>query len=392
MDGEPLHSLSPLSAGRRCGWRVQRQVHVQPDGAPRRRRGDPGRACPGHLSQLFSALGTLGLRRVAAGGGHWMINGARFAFHDLAPGEESFRDAVLNGLGRARKAIPCKFFYDARGSALFEEICRLPAYYPTRTEIGTLGENSGDIAAQMGPHCRLIEFGSGASHKVRILLETLDRPAAYVPVDISREHLRDAASSLAEDFPWLPVVAVCADYTRPFPLPPLPGPDGKRVGFFPGTTIGNFEPDAAVDFLANYARILGPGGEMLIGVDLKKDPEILNAAYNDRAGVTAEFNRYLLERINRELDGDLKIDRFEHVAFYNETEGRIEIYIRSLANQEAWVAGKLVLFGKGELIHTEYSYKYSVSEFQALAARAGFHPIRTWTDRTELFSVHYFKL
>jgi dimethylhistidine N-methyltransferase len=321
-----------------------------------------------------------------------MINGARFAFHDLAPGEESFRDAVLNGLGRARKAIPCKFFYDARGSALFEEICRLPEYYPTRTEIAILEENSSDIAAQMGPHCRLIEFGSGASHKVRILLGALDRPAAYVPVDISREHLRDAAASLAEDFPSVPIIAVCADYTRPFSLPPLPGARGKRVGFFPGSTIGNFEPGAAVAFLANYARILGPGEEMLIGVDLKKDPEILDAAYNDRAGVTAAFNLNLLDRINRELDGDLDLDRFEHVAFYNAVEGRVEIYIRSLVNQSAQIAGRTFHFAAGELIHTEYSYKYSVGEFRALAARAGFRPVDTWTDAAELFSVHYFRL
>jgi L-histidine N-alpha-methyltransferase len=321
-----------------------------------------------------------------------MINAARFAFHDLAPGEESFRDAVLKGLGGARKAIPCKFFYDARGSWLFEEICRLPEYYPTRTEISILEENSGDIAAQMGPHCRVIEFGSGASQKVRILLRALDRPAAYVPVDISREHLRDAATTLAEDFPSVPVIAVCADYTRPFLLPPLPGASGKRVGFFPGSTIGNFEPNAAVAFLANYARILGPGGEMLIGVDLKKDPEILDAAYNDRAGVTAAFNLNLLERINRELDGDLDIDRFEHVAFYSEAEGRVEIYIRSLADQEAQIAGKRVRFANGELIHTEYSYKYSVAEFRDLAARAGFRPVDTWTDSAELFSVHYFSL
>jgi dimethylhistidine N-methyltransferase len=321
-----------------------------------------------------------------------MINGARFAFHDLAPGEESFRDAVLNGLGRTHKAIPCKFFYDARGSWLFEEICRLPEYYPTRTEIAILEENSGDIAAQMGPHCRLIEFGSGASQKVRILLRALERPAAYVPVDISREHLRDAAISLAEDFPSVPVIAVCADYTRPFPLPPLPGASGKRVGFFPGSTIGNFEPDAAVSFLVNYARILGSGGEMLIGVDLKKDPEILDAAYNDRAGVTAAFNLNLLERINRELDGDLDIDHFEHVAFYNEAEGRVEIYIRSLADQQARIAGTRIRFEEGELIHTEYSYKYSVGEFRALAAQAGFRPVDTWTDPAELFSVHYFRL
>ena len=283
-----------------------------------------------------------------------MISRARFTFHDLAPGEESFRDAILKGLGRAPKSIPCKFFYDARGSALFEAICRLPEYYPTRTEVAILEENAAEIAAQIGPHSRLIEFGSGASTKARILLEALDRPAAYVPVDISREHLRDAAISLAEDFPLLPVVAVCADYTRAFPLPPLPGPIGKRVGFFPGSTIGNFEPDAAVDFLTNYARILGPGGEMLIGVDLKKDPAILDAAYNDRARVTAAFNLNLIERINRELDGDLDIDRFDHVALYNEAEGRIEIYIRSLANQEAWIAGTPILFTKGELIHTEY--------------------------------------
>jgi L-histidine N-alpha-methyltransferase len=321
-----------------------------------------------------------------------MTSRSRFTFHDLAPGEESFRDAVLKGLGRTPKSIPCKFFYDARGSALFEAICRLPEYYLTRSEVAILEENAAEIAAHIGAHSRLIEFGSGASTKARILLRALDRPAAYVPVDISREHLRDAAISLAEDFPSLHVVAVCADYTRAFPLPPLPGPSGKRVGFFPGSTIGNFEPDAAVDFLANYARILGPGGEMLIGVDLKKDPAILDAAYNDRAGVTAEFNLNLIERVNRELDGDLDIARFEHVAFYNEADGRIEIYIRSLANQEAWIAGTPVLFTKGELIHTEYSYKYSVPEFRALAAKASFHPVDTWIDPAELFSVHYFRL
>lgn len=321
-----------------------------------------------------------------------MINDGHFAFHDLAPGEESFRDAVLCGLGRADKAIPCKFFYDARGSWLFEEICGLPEYYPTRTEIAILEENSADVAAQMGSHCRLIEFGSGASQKVRVLLRALDRPAAYVPVDISREHLRDAAISLAEDFPSVPVIAVCADYTRPFRLPPLPGASGKRVGFFPGSTIGNFQPDAAVAFLANYAQVLGSGGEMLIGVDLKKDTEILDSAYNDRAGVTAAFNLNLLERINRELDGDLDLDRFEHVAFYNELEGRVEIYIRSQANQEAWIAGRRIHFAAGELIHTEYSYKFSVAEFRALAARAGFRPVDAWTDPAELFSVHYFRL
>jgi L-histidine Nalpha-methyltransferase len=321
-----------------------------------------------------------------------MLNDEPFTFHDLAPGEESFREAVLNGLRRARKAIPCKFLYDARGSALFEEICRLPEYYPTRTEVAILAENAADIAAEMGPHGRLIEFGSGGSHKARILLEALDRPAAYVPVDISREHLRGAAAGIAADFPLLPVVAVCADYTTAFRLPPLPGPSGKRVGFFPGSTIGNFEPAAAERFLANCAHILGSSGEMVIGVDLKKDPLLLDAAYNDAAGVTAAFNLNLIERINRELDGDLDIGRFAHLAFYNGAQGRVEIYIRSRVDQWARIAGERLHFAEDELIHTEYSYKYAVPEFRALAARNGFRPVDTWTDPNDLFSVHYFRL
>jgi L-histidine Nalpha-methyltransferase len=321
-----------------------------------------------------------------------MQDEARFAFLDLAPGEESFRDAVVHGLARPRKAIPCKFFYDERGSALFERICRLPEYYLTRTEIAILEQNADEIAAQMGAYSRMIEFGSGASHKARILLQALDRPVAYVPVDISREHLRVEAASLAGDFPEVAIVAVCADYTGPFALPSLPGPSGKRVGFFPGSTIGNFEPDTALRFLANCAQILGPGGEMLIGVDLKKDSRILDAAYNDRAGVTALFNLNLFERINRELDGDLDLDLFEHFAFYSESKGRIELYIRSLADQQAAIAGRRFYFTAGELIHTEYSYKYSVAELRRLAAGAGFRPVDTWTDPAELFSVHYFRL
>jgi dimethylhistidine N-methyltransferase len=321
-----------------------------------------------------------------------MQDEARLAFLDLAPGEESFRDAVLHGLARSRKAIPCKFFYDERGSALFERICRLPEYYLTRTEIAILEENADEIAAQMGAYSRIIEFGSGASHKARILLQALDRPIAYVAVDISREHLREAAGALAEDFPEVAVIAVCADYTSAFACPSLPGPTGKRVGFFPGSTIGNFEPEAVLRFLANCAHILGPGGEMLIGVDLKKEGRILDAAYNDRAGVTALFNLNLFERINRELDGDLDLDFFEHFAFYSESKGRIEIYIRSLADQQATIAGRRFDFAAGELIHTEYSYKYSVAEFRELAAGAGFRPVDTWTDRRELFSVHYFRL
>ncbi len=319
------------------------------------------------------------------------MDDAAFAFHDLAPGEENFRDAVLAGLGHAHKALPCKFFYDTRGSALFEQICRLPEYYLTRTEIVILEESAGAIAAHIGAHCRLVELGSGASRKVRILLEALEAPAAYVPVDISREHLREAAAGLAADFPDLPVLAVCADYTRRFPLPPLPGPAGKRVGFFPGSTIGNFEPEAVVRFLDHCAELLGPKGEMLIGADLKKDPAILNAAYNDRAGINAAFNLNLLERVNRELGGDIDIDRFAHLAFYNEEQGRMELYLKSLADQTATIAGSRFHFADGELIHTENSYKYAIPEFRALARRAGFAPVHTWTDRNQLFSVHYFR-
>ena len=319
------------------------------------------------------------------------MDGAGFAFHDLAPSEESFRDAIVNGLNREPKTLPCKFFYDARGSELFEQICRLPEYYLTRTEIAILEEYAEEIAAQIGPHCRLIELGSGASHKVRILLHALEAPAAYVPVDISRDHLREAAAQLAADFPELPVVAVCADYTRPFDLPKLPGPAGKRVGFFPGSTVGNFEPQQVVQFLDHWAELLGPGGEMLIGVDLKKDPEILDAAYNDRAGINAAFNLNLLERINRELGGDFDLDRFEHHAFYNPAAGRVELYLKSLAEQSVRVAGRRFDFAEGELIHTENSYKYAIPEFQALAARAGFRTIHTWTDRADLFSVHYLR-
>jgi dimethylhistidine N-methyltransferase len=319
------------------------------------------------------------------------MDGGDFAFHDLAPSEESFRDAVLAGLGQAPKTLPCKFFYDARGSALFEEICEVPEYYLTRTEIGVLEEYAGAIARHIGAHCRLIELGSGSSRKVRILLDALKAPAAYVPVDISREHLREAASRLAADFPKLPVIAVCADYTRPFPLPPLPGPDGKRVGFFPGSTIGNFEPEAVVRFLAHCAELLGPEGEMLVGVDLKKDPAILDRAYNDRAGLNAAFNLNLLERINRELGGNLEIARFEHLAFYSAEKGRMELYLKSLADQTATIAGHSFHFAEGERIHTENSYKYAIPEFHALAARAGFLSVHTWTDPGDLFSVHYFR-
>jgi dimethylhistidine N-methyltransferase len=318
-----------------------------------------------------------------------MGGSALAAFHDLAPAEESFRDAVVAGLSRRRKALPCRFLYDERGSALFEQICELPEYYVTRTEMSLLAEHALDIADLAGRHAQLIEFGSGSSRKVRLLLDAFQDPASYVAIDISRDSLRLAADGLAAEFPDLAVVAVCADYLRPFRLPPLPARgDGRRIGFFPGSTIGNFRPEEAVDFLAGCRQVIGRGGVMLVGVDLKKDPALLHAAYNDAAGVTAAFNLNLLERINRELGADFDLDRFAHDAFYNKAEGRIEIYIRSLADQIVTVGGHTIRFTTDERIHTEDSCKYTVAEFQRLAMRAGFRPLRHWVDKDELFSIH----
>lgn len=320
-----------------------------------------------------------------------MPDGSSFAFHDLAPGEESFRDAVLAGLSNVPKSLPCKFFYDQRGSALFEAICEVPEYYLTRTELAILEQYAPVIAARIGPNCRLVELGSGASRKVRLLLAALEAPLAYIPVDISRDFLRGAAAGIAADFPDLDVVAVCADYTRPFELPKIAGPAGKTVGFFPGSTIGNFEPEAVVAFLRHCGKLLGPGAEMLIGADVKKDTVILDAAYNDAQGLNAAFNLNLLHRIKNELDSDIAIDDFAHVAFYNTDEGRVELYIRSLKDQTATIAGRRFPFAAGEMIHTENSYKYAIDEFRALAARAGFQALDTWIDPKRLFGVHYLR-
>jgi L-histidine Nalpha-methyltransferase len=310
---------------------------------------------------------------------------------DLTPDEEAFRTAVLEGFSHHPKSIPSKFLYDARGSALFEQLTLQPDYYLTRTEIAILHERAADIAAAVGPHARLIEFGSGSSQKARMLLGALDRPAAYVPVDISCDHLRETAAGVAQDL-RVTVIPLCADYTAPFELPTLPCPSGKRIGFFGGTTIGNFEPEAAEHFLARCAHILGSDSEMIIGVDLKKEPAILNAAYNDSAGVMAAFSLNILERIKRELGRDLDISRFKHLAFYNATEGRIEVYICSLADQPVRIAGQLFQLTAGERIQTVYSYKYSIPEFRALAARAGYKAIGMWTDPDHSYGVHHFRI
>lgn len=313
------------------------------------------------------------------------------AFHDLEPELEDFESAVLDGLSGTPKTLPCKFFYDQEGSRLFDLICELPEYYPTRTEIALLEARAGEMADLMGPHCHVIEFGSGSSIKIRTVLNALDAPAACTAVDISRDHLLAAARDLAVEYPDVEITAICADYTQPFDVSkPNNHPDARRVGFFPGSTIGNFAPDEAAEFLKGAAKILS-GGDFLVGVDLKKDKARLDAAYDDAQGVTAAFNLNLLTRINRELGADFKLDGFAHQAFFNEALGRIEMHLRSLRAQTVKIGDAVFEFKADETIHTENSYKYSIGEFQALAARAGFTALHSWTDPDALFSVHYLR-
>lgn len=313
------------------------------------------------------------------------------SFEDAAPDDDDFLAEILTGLGDEPRHLPCKFFYDEQGSKLFDRICGLPEYYPTRTEVGLLRASAPEIAALVGPDCQLVELGAGSSEKARIVLDALERPAAFVGVDISCDFLVEAMAALAADLPHLAVHAVCADFTEPFRVPPVEGlSDPKRVVFFPGSTLGNFTPDRAVRFLATAAEVAGPGGAMLIGIDLKKDARILNAAYNDAQGVTAAFNMNLLVRVNRELGGTFALDAFRHHAFYNAQEGRIEMHLVSLKDQVVRVAGTEFRFGEGETIHTENSYKYSIPEFQDMARAAGFVPVQVWTDENDLFSIHYF--
>jgi len=301
---------------------------------------------------------------------------------------EAFRRDVLAGLSRKRRAIPAKYLYDAQGSALFDAICELPEYYLTRTETEILKRHAADIASRAGPGCALIEFGSGSSVKSRLLLDALEDLALYSPIDISRQHLDETADRLRRDYPSLKVEPVCADYMAPAGLPEV-GKGLRRLGFFPGSTIGNLTPPEATVFLRQARRLLGDDGALVLGADLKKDPQRLHAAYNDSAGITAAFTLNLLRRINRELRGTLDLDGFEHEAFYDPVEGRIEIYFRSLREQSAIVAGRTFSFAKGERVHTEYSYKYDLADIAAMARSGGFAVADTWTDPERLFAVSY---
>ncbi len=311
-------------------------------------------------------------------------------FHDHHPRVDDFRDEVVRGLTSTPKQIPPKFFYDKRGSELFERITELDEYYPTRTELSILEDRAGEIADLIGPGCLLIEYGSGSSRKVGLLLDALEGDLTYVAIDISREHLLAACRRLSKAYPRLEVIAVCADYSKPFPLPtPRRGEPKNKIVFFPGSTIGNFSPEQAISFLRNTARQLGPGGSLLIGVDLKKDEDTLRAAYNDAERITADFNINLLERINEELDADFDLSQFRHSAFYNNERGRVEMHLVSLTPQTVRLNGASVRFAAGETIHTENSYKFNIDEFRHLARRAGFEPTGVWTDREKLFSLHY---
>lgn len=305
---------------------------------------------------------------------------------DDAHGE--FARDMLQALGRHPREISPKYFYDARGSALFDSICELPEYYPTRTEVGLLEGNAAAIANHMGPHAEIVEFGAGSLRKVRLLLDAAESPARYVPIDISGEHMTQAAAALMADYPGLQVAPVVADYTQALTLPPpLPGA-GRRIGFFPGSTIGNFTPDEAVRFLRTAARVLR-GGALLLGADLIKDPAVLHAAYNDSQGVTAAFNLNLLVRANRELGADFDLARFAHSAFYNAPQHRIEMHLLSLKRQRVTVLGRHFDLEEGETIHTENSHKFTIDSLRALARTAGFTPGPVWTDAGNRFSLHW---
>ena len=312
-------------------------------------------------------------------------------FLDLQPAVADFRESVIEGFSQSPKRLACKFFYDAVGSDLFEKICETEEYYVTRTELALLREIGPDIARLAGPDRTVVELGMGSDRKIRLLLDALDRPAQYVPIDISGQHLQDGARAIAADYPSLRVGAVCADFTAPMAIAEdaIEATSGGRLGFFPGSTIGNLSPAEAKDFLRGLHPLLGAGGALLIGVDLQKDVVRLNRAYNDAAGYTAAFNLNIMHRIANELDADLDPGTFDHYAFYNEAEGRIEMHLRSRQTQTVHIDGRAFSFSEGELVHTENSHKYTLDGFAALAEEAGFASQARWTDAEKLFSIHY---
>jgi dimethylhistidine N-methyltransferase len=309
---------------------------------------------------------------------------------DREPASSDFLSEVIAGLSSHPRTLPCKYFYDAIGAALFQEICELPEYYITRTETAILRLHAHEMAQRIGARCELIGLGTGAGTKTRILLEELEAPAVYMPVDISREQLQGSTALFRKIFPDLEILPVCADYLEPLELPSPSHKPARKVVYFPGSTIGNFEPDAAMEFLRRIANYCGTGGGLLIGADLQKNPDILERAYNDSSGVTAQFNLNLLARANRELGANFDLKRWRHHAIYNPSEGRIEIYVVSEIDQTVRFQDRQFDFRAGEKITTEYSYKHTPEGFTELARNAGFDFVQMWTDDARLFGVFYF--
>ena len=301
-----------------------------------------------------------------------------------------FRDEVLAGLSKSPRRLPYKFFYDERGAQLFQQICDLPEYYITRTEIEILRLHGAEMAETLGPQIELIGLGTGAGTKTRILLEELHEPRVYVPIDISKQQLEKSTASFRKMFPTLQILPVAADYLEPFELPLPRQLSSRSVVYFPGSTIGNFEPDAAGEFLTRLVELAGDGGGLLIGVDLQKDRHVIEAAYNDSAGVTAKFNKNLLARINRELGADFDLAHWQHYAVYNPAEGRIEIYLISEIDQAVKIDNHAFQFRACDKMLTEYSYKHTIGGFITLARHAGFKFEQVWTDDARWFGVFYF--
>ena len=308
----------------------------------------------------------------------------------VPPATPDLLSDVITGLSSDPRTLPCKYFYDEQGAALFQKICELPEYYITRTEIDILDRRRAEIASQLGPNIGLIGLGTGAGTKTRVLVEALEKPAVHIPVDISEKQLRKSAAVFRKIFPKLEVLPVCADYLQPVALPSPRHKASRNVVYFPGSTIGNFEPNEALEFLLRIANVAGGGGGLLIGVDLQKDQGVIEAAYNDSAGVTAQFNLNLLVRLNREIGADFDLNQWRHRAIYNSEAGRIEIYLLSVTDQTVHIADREFRFRAGEKILTEHSYKHTPEGFIALARQAGFDFVKLWTDDARLFGVFYF--
>jgi dimethylhistidine N-methyltransferase len=319
-----------------------------------------------------------------------MGNSTETVVSDQQTSTQSFVDDVVAGLEKDPRRLPCKYFYDQRGSVLFDQICELDEYYVTRTEAAIMRRYAAEMGAQIGSGVMLVEYGSGSSSKTRLLLDHLPDPVAYVPVDISRKHLSRVSADLQRDYPNIEVLPVAADFTKHFDLPEPTRDYTHAAVYFPGSTIGNFPRQDAERLLESIAGLCGRGGGLLIGVDLDKDPEVLEQAYNDPSGITAEFNLNLLHRIRNELDATVDPDGFEHVAYYDPDHTRIEIYLRSLRDQEIVVDGRSFECSHGELIHTEHSHKYTIEGFAEIAAKAGFTLRRSWTDDEDRFAVLHF--